>query len=571
MLATLAAYLPAFHAGFIWDDDMYVTANPLLTAPDGLWRIWFSLDSPSQYFPLTYTVFRLEYGLWGLAPAGYHCVNILLHGVNAVLVWQLLRRLRAPGAWLAAAIFALHPVQVESVAWITELKNVMSLFFSLLALLCWQRLVAEESRFAWRWYLLALAGQALALASKTTACTLPAAMLLMLWLQHQPIRWPRLAQLVPFVMLGVGMGLVTMWWERYHQGTQGTVFALGLPERMLVASHAFWFYLGKLIIPVNLMFSYPRWALTPAEPLAYGWLAACAGLGGLIWYCRRLVGRSVEVALLFHFLTLSPLLGFIMLYTFWYTFVADHYQYVACIGPFALAAAGLTVIFAKAGSRLKWLQPVGCGALLLVLGLLTWRQCGMYADEDTLWRTTLQRNPASWMAHENLGECLARQGRTDEAIAEWQAALKYNPDDAFAYYDIGVARAHAGRIVEAVASYRKALELEPDLVKACDHLAWILATGPIPEIRNGPEAVAWAERANLLTHGADPNLLGTLGAAYAYAGRFPEAVSVIQRALELAPAQANPALANSLQVQLKFYRDNSSFRDLSLTNTLPAQ
>ena len=183
VLAITIAYRKAWHAGYIWDDDVYVTENKLLTAPDGLKRIWFSLDSPSQYFPLVYTTFRLEHALWGLNPAGYHWVNILLHVANALLVWRLLLILRVPGAWLAAAIFALHPVQVESVAWITERKNVLMGFFFLLALLSWVEFVEGQSRRMWKFYALALLLYALALFSKTTACTLPAALLLILWLK----------------------------------------------------------------------------------------------------------------------------------------------------------------------------------------------------------------------------------------------------------------------------------------------------------------------------------------------------------------------------------------------------
>ena len=210
VVAVIAAYQPAWRAGFIWDDDNYVTHNPLLTASDGLRRIWFSTDSPSQYFPLVYTTFRFERSLWGLNASGFHWVNILLHAGNAVLVWQLLRRLRVPGAWLGAAIFALHPVQVESVAWITELKNVQSLFFFLLALLAWTHFTATPSPrtpdaspqtrlLPWAWYALALVCHALALFSKTTACTLPAALLLMSWLKHEPIRLRRLIEIAPFV------------------------------------------------------------------------------------------------------------------------------------------------------------------------------------------------------------------------------------------------------------------------------------------------------------------------------------------------------------------------------------
>jgi hypothetical protein len=220
VIMTLIPYGPARHAGFIWDDDQYVTNNPLLTASDGLRRIWFSLESPSQYFPLTYTTFYLERAFGGLNPAGYHLINLLFHAANAVLVWRVLTGLRVPGAWLAAAIFALHPVQVESVAWITERKNVLMGFFFLLALVGWIKFLDEHTRRRRFIYALALVCYALALAAKTTACTLPAALLLILWLKKMPVNWRCLAQVAPFAALGVGMGMVTIWWERYHQGTQ---------------------------------------------------------------------------------------------------------------------------------------------------------------------------------------------------------------------------------------------------------------------------------------------------------------------------------------------------------------
>src|SRR5437868_7348443 len=276
-VTTIFAYQPVWHGGFIWDDDAYVTNNELLTAPDGLRRIWFSLDSPSQYFPLVYSTFRIEHALWGLNPTGYHWVNLLLHVANALLVWRLLARLRVPGAWLAGAIFALHPVQVESVAWITERKNVLMAFFFLLTLLSWVEFLDQQTTRRWRLYLLALVLYALALLSKTTACTLPAALLLILWLQKRPINKERLVQVVPFLILGIAMGLLTVWWERYHQGTRVPLFALGPVERILIASRAVWFYLGKLFWPSNLTFIYPRWTVSPTHPLDYAWLAGGAG------------------------------------------------------------------------------------------------------------------------------------------------------------------------------------------------------------------------------------------------------------------------------------------------------
>src|SRR5881398_1716151 len=265
---TILAYRPAWNGGFLWDDDAYVTNNELLTAPDGLRRIWFSFDSPSQYFPLVYTTFRIERALWGLNPAGYHVVNVLLHVANALLVWRLLARLRVPGAWLAGAIFALHPVQVESVAWITERKNVLMGFFFLLTLLAWIVFIDERTKRPWPFYGLALVFYVLALSAKSTACTLPAALLLILWLQKRRINTRRLIQILPFVILGMGMGLLAVWWERYHQGTSRAVFAFLTPiERILIASRAVWFYLSKLIWPSNMTFIYPRWNISPQHLL----------------------------------------------------------------------------------------------------------------------------------------------------------------------------------------------------------------------------------------------------------------------------------------------------------------
>src|SRR5437763_3208851 len=412
--ATILAYRPAWNGGFVWDDDAYVMKNPLLTAPDGLWRIWFSLESPSQYFPLTYTTFRVERSLWDLNPTGYHWISILLHATHALLLWWLLARLRVPAAWLAAGIFAWHPVQVESVAWITERKNVLMGFFFLLTLLAWTQFIDARERRSWRFYRLALVFYVLALSAKSTACTLPAALFLILWLQKKRIDWPRVLQLVPFVVLGLTMGLIAVWWERYHVGTRGPMFALGPLERLIVASHAAWFYLGKLVWPAKLTFMYPQWTITPSNPLAYIWLVAGIVLCVVIYFARRYVGRSVEVAAAFFVATLSPVLGFIMLYTFRYTFVAYHYQYLACIGPIALASAGVAMV----ANRFKPIRPFvisGAVCLTLILALLTGRQAEMYGNIERLWRTTLARNPGCWMAHTNLGLVLIQQGKIDEA------------------------------------------------------------------------------------------------------------------------------------------------------------
>jgi len=660
--ATVTSYRPAWHAGFIWDDDDYVVKNELLTAPDGLKRIWFSLDSPSQYFPLTYTTFRIERRVWGLNPTGYHCVNILLHSLNALLIWRLLLRLGVPGAWLAAGLFALHPVQVESVAWITERKNVLSLCFCLLALLSWAGFIQERSRRRWSLYAFTLVFHALALFSKTTACTLPAALLLVLWLKKMPITRARLAQVIPFLAMGLGMGLVTIWWERFHQGTQGKLFSVGWMERLLIASRALWFYAGKLAWPRNLTFSYPHWTMHATDPLAYSWLAAGLGMCAVIYIARRYVGRGLEVAALYYATTLSPTLGFIMLYTFVWSFVADHYQYMASIGPLALGAAAITSGLDR-WMKGKWLFQAGvCGTLLLVLGTLTWRQSGTYSDLQTVWRTTLARNPDSWLAHYNLGSELSKKNQVQEAIAHFQKAVVLNPDFVMAQYNLGTLLLHdgqvdaamarlektleiepdhplahnklgealmrkgrideaiihyqtalevytnfadafsnlgyaylqEGRADEAMAQYEKALELQPNDVKdhinlgnallqkgrqreamaqfqkvleiephymlADNNLAWVLATSPDASLRNGIKAVELAEEAERLSGNQNPIIMATLAAAYAEAGRFPDAVATIQRALQTATTQNNTPLVDALQMQLRLYEAGSPFR-----------
>ena len=562
-VVTILAYQHAWHGGFLWDDDAYIINNELLTAPDGWQRIWFSLDSPSQYFPFTYSTFRIEHALWGLDTTGYHWVNLLLHVGNALLVWAVLARLKVPGSWLAAAIFALHPVQVESVAWITERKNVLMGFFFLLTLLAWIAFVDKRSRRPWMFYCLALISYVLALSAKATACTLPAALFLILWLQKKPITMRRFIQIVPFVVLGIGMGLLAVWWERYHQGTNRGVFTFLSPmERILVASRAVWFYLSKIFWPSNLTFIYPRWNISPADLIDYIWLLAGIAACAAIYFVRRYFGRSVEVAAAFFVATLTPVLGFIMLFTFRYTFVADHYQYLACIGPIALASAGIVTL----SDRFTHYRAVIVSAALLVVasfGTLTWRQAATYSDIETLWRTTLARNPECWMAHTNIGIVFLQQGKIDDAIAHYRLALQMQADSWDAEYNLGTALVAKGqvdeailhceravgmrptdpdaqvslgnalfakgRIDEAIAHYQKAITAQPDHFLARYSLGHaLLEKGEL-------EGAIQVCRSALLLRPSDADCQTTLAIALEEKGNPTEAIQHYQKALELAP------------------------------------
>ena len=612
VLATIFAYRPTWNGGFVWDDDYYVTKNRLLTSPDGLRRIWFSLESPSQYFPLTYTSFRIERTLWGLNPTGYHWVNILLHTANALLLWRLLAELGVPGAWLAAGIFALHPVQVESVAWITERKNVLMAFFFLLTLLAWARFIDERNQrpiqrsrahgkqranevtqagelnpLSWRFYWLALIFYLLALCSKATACTLPAALFLILWLQKKRIDWRRVLLIAPFIVLGLAMGSMAIWWERYHQLTRGPMFALGPLERLIVATHATWFYLGKLFWPTKLTFIYPQWTIEPNNPWSYIWLVAGIALCAAIYFARRYVGRSVEVAAAFFVATLSPVLGFIMLYTFRYTFVADHYQYLACIGPIALVSAGLVKLTNTVGYGPRFLSALGI-LIFSVLGLLTWRQSASYRDSETLWRTTIDRNPGCWMAENNLGSelleggdidgaiahlekslrlkfdvleshnsltyALFRKGDADAAIAEAHVALNFDPDNGGTHAVLGMALMTKGLLDEAIAQLSKAVEILPNHSHANYNLAVALA-----EKGETVDAIAHYEKAIE----AQPDMFEALtNLAWIFASSSDANIRNGPKAVELAE-EANRLTGDTSPVVLRTlaaaYATNKSF------------
>lgn len=530
---TIFAYQPAWHGGFLWDDDAYIINNELLTAPDGWQRIWFSLDSPSQYFPLTYSTFRIEHALWGLNTTGYHWVNLLFHVGNALLVWAVLARLGVPGSWLAAAIFALHPVQVESVAWITERKNVLMGFFFLLTLVAWIAFVDERTRRPRIFYCLALIFFVLALSAKATACTLPAALFLILWLQKKPITVRRVIQIVPFVILGIGMGLLAVWWERYHQGTHRGVFPFLSPiERILVASRAVWFYLSKIFWPSNLTFIYPRWNISPSDLLDYipllAGIAACVA----IYLLRRYLGRGIEAAAAFFVATLSPVLGFIMLFTFRYTFVADHYQYLACIGPISLASAGIVSLSDKFA---QYRTVIVSAALLIVasLGTLTWRQAATYADIEILWRTTLARNPECWMAHTNLGLVFLQEGKIDDGIAHYRLALQMQPDSWDAEYNLGTALLGKGQVDEALLHCERAVRMRPT-----DPDARVSLGNALQQKGRIDDAIAHYQQAMML-HPDHFLARYWLGHALLDKGELDSAIQVCRSALSLRPLDAD--------------------------------
>ena len=567
--AVVFAYQPAWNAGYIWDDDMYVTKNPLLTAADGLRRIWFSFDAPSQYFPLTYTTFRLEHALWGFNPAGYHWVNILLHATNALLLWRLLHLLGIRGAWFAAGLFALHPVQVESVAWITELKNVLMGFFFLLTLLYWAHFIEAQGRPRRNtYYALALLCFALALFSKSTAVTLPVALLLTLWLKRETISLARCAQIAPFVLMAAGMGVITIWWERYHQGTHGPAFSIGFGERLLVANHAIWFYLSKLIWPAELSFSYERWPVSLREPLNYVWVGLTVIAGFFLWWLRVYARRGWYVAIFFFVATLAPVLGFVMLWTFRYSWVADHYQYLACVGPLALASSMITREGSEFGPVGRAILVIAAVGVLALLSVQTWEQCRIYQDAETLWRATIQTNPKSALAYNSLGVILGEKNAPiEDEMTAYRKALEADPNDPQAHNNLGYALQRLGRFPESLEEYEKSIAADPRYAIAHGNLAMVLLRlGRKSEAVQHLQKVREIEPKNaLLEH--------SLGDILASEGRADEAIQHWKRSIDLGTRDAtlSAQVGNLLASRGKLKEALPYLREASELNPADAQ
>lgn len=461
--AALLAYQPVWYAGFIWDDDYYVTQNLTLLDLPGLWRIWFEIGAVPQYYPLVHSVFWIENHLWGLHPLGYHLTNVLLHACAALLLAKLLRRLQIPGAWLAAFLFALHPVAVESVAWVTELKNVLSTVFYLaagLAYLTFEEGQEHHGTDRWRWYATALLLFVAALLSKTVTCSLPAALLLVRWWKKGRLQLQDVWLLVPFFAIGAGLGLQTAWIEKHSVGAQGARWALTWTDSILVAGRAVWFYAAKLVWPHNLTFIYPRWHIDSTAWWQWLFPVAVAGLGAVLLLGHKRLGRAPLTTFLFFIGTLAPALGFINVYPMRYSFVADHFQYLASLGPITLAAALATQQahrLANGWPRAPLLCTLG---LLGILAALTWRQTWMYFDVETLWRATIDRNPGASIAHNNLGNILVAKGHWQQGIGHLRSAVDLQPDNPEAHDSLGSALLERGEVDEAIAQFREALDIQ---------------------------------------------------------------------------------------------------------------
>lgn len=496
VLLTVLAYLPVFRAGFIWDDDTTITANAI-TQPGGLYRTWFTTAQPN-YWPLTWSGLWLQWQAWGAAPLGYHVVSLLLHLLCALALWRLLLRLRVPGAWLAALGFAVHPVNAETVAWVTQQKTLLSTLFGAVAFLAYVRHDDTGSR---RDYAAALAAFVASLLSKSATVSLPVVLLLAAWWRRGRLARQDWRRTAPFFLLSAAAGLTEIWFQ-YHRARAADIRTDPLSERALTAANAAWHYLRTVVWPADLCFVTPTPDLGLGNPRAWLVPAAVAIAIVVAWRARRSWGRHALFAMAAYGALLLPILGLLNIYFMRYSWVADHWQYPAIIVPLA----GLAALAMSVARRL----PARTAALTAAAGLawlaaLTAVQAHVHADAERLWRHTLARNPNAWLAHGNLGALLVVGGRHAEAADHLRRAIALTPDDPIPRLMLAVCLSRLG-----------------DLAGAHGQLDAVLAREP-------RHAQAWYERGRL----------------QAQAGDFAAARESYQRAAE-APAYAAPHLALAL-------------------------
>ena len=538
-LVVLFVYWPSIRGGFLWDDAAHITRADLRPL-SGLVKIWANLRETQQYYPVLHSAFWLEHRIWGDSTSGYHLVNMALHGFNACLFSALLSRLFRMGSiqadpWGAAALagllFAAHPVCVESVAWMSEQKNTLSLALYLLA--AWVYLDFCETR-----RLKPYVGSSMlflaALGTKTVTATLPGALLVVLWWRHGRIQARRdVLPLVPWFAVAAASGILTAWVERHVVGAEGAGFELAPFDRLLLSGRIVWFYLGKLAWPADLAFIYPRWRLD-ADPWAAIPLLGAMAITALFWAIRSR-WRGPLAAWLFFVGSLFPVLGFFNIFPFLYSYVADHFQYMASMGILAAAACSLATLVERRSRGITTAGRVLCLALVAGLAAIARARSSAFLSSEILYRDTLSKNPSCWMAENNLAAELEGQGRAAEAFDHYRSALRIRPDYPEAHNNLGnFLLKTRGSTTEARYHYEEALRIRPGFAEAHTDLANLLSSTPGAE----QEAIGHYETALALKPG-DSQIHFDLAALLArLPGREAEAEAQYEASISLNPGSA---------------------------------
>lgn len=546
---TFIAYSQVFDAGYIWDDHAHVSQNPTLKDFHGLKQIWLQARQPVQYYPLTFTAFWVQYQLWGNNSQGYHLFNIFLHVVNATMVWTILQRLGVRGAFYIAVIFAVHPVHVESVAWITELKNILSTMFYLLAVKAFLYSCSPENASQKSDssnilnYCLSLVFFVFSLLSKTVTCTLPVILLLLVWWKKNGIDRRDLKRILPFFILAVAPTVHTAWLEANKYGAIGTDWDFTYVERILIASRALYFYVVKLLVPLNLTFSYPRFNIDPSEWAQYLYVLVDLAVVYYLWMMRKKIGKGPLVGVLFFVITIAPALGFINFFTMLYSFVADHYQYTASIGLITLFVAGIINLISKRTDSIVVINSIFI-VLFIIYGTLTWHQCRIYKNPLTLYEDIIEKNPNSWFAYNNRAVYFEQNGDLEQALEYYTKSINLKPY-AYLYLNRGNIYLKDHKYQLAIADYNKAIELSPSMANIYNNRGNVYLN-----IKEYELALKDFNRALFL----EPNFtqpLMNIGIIYGYKKEHQNALRYFEK-----------AIANSENYSLIYYYRSQVYKDI---------
>lgn len=588
ILIVFAVYWPILHGGFVFDDVVLICNSTMIHARDGLYRIWFTSEAP-DYWPVTYTAWWFQWRVFGSNAAGYHVVNVAMHAVDAVLVWIVLRRLNIPGAWPAALLFGIHPVNVTTVAWISEQKNTLSMLFYAVSVLFYLKFDEQGRR---KCYILSLFAFLLALLSKTSVVTGPVVLLGCVWWKRGRIDRRDVLRSLPFFALSLAAACVTIAQQRPGLMQTGEPDPGNLPVQIATACRALWFYLDKTLLPLNLMLIYPNWTIEATQWTSYVPVVATAGCFGLLWWNRQRWGRPLLFSLGYFVVTLFPILGFFH-QAYRFSHVADQWLYGAMIGVLALVSAAAVKVWRRLNVRWRRIEMVAAIAAFVALSLATWHRNPVFASQESLWRDTVARNPDAWMAYNNLGVAYGEKGKLDEAIQQYRRALELKPDFVDVYNNLGNVLAaqgkydeaienyeralriqplsadahehlaeiywHKGKVPEAIMHWNRALKLEPDSADVLNNLAWALATTDPGQGGDPGRAVILARHACDLTDNRDPTYPDTLSVAEAAAGQFTDAVATAQKALDMADAAGQTQLAERIESRLRLFRAGEAF------------
>ncbi len=514
--AALLAHAPALAGGFVFDDHVLVERSALLEGP--LWRIWFT-TAPVDFWPLSYTSFWLEWRLWGGSPLGHHAVNLLLHAATAVLLWRALLRLRVPGAWVAGLLFAVHPVTVESVAWISERKNVLSGVLFVATILVWTRWREEGSRGS---YLGALGLFALALLAKTSTVVLPVVLLGLAASTAGRLRRRDLVPLAPFFLLSVAAGVVTLWFQ-WVRAMAATPTGTTLAERIGGSAWALLLYARTALVPVRLAFVYPPWPVS--APYFYVPLAVVPALAAALWWARRGPARPLSLALGYHALVVLPVVGLVDMAFFMFGPASNHLQYLALLGPAALGGWAVARL-AASGAR-RWAVVVAAGAIL-ALGAETARRASAFESDLTLWQAAAADAPQSLVAALLYAEQVAEHRTRAEALAVLAGAAERIREPADRHRARAMLLLQLRQVDEAIDEARAAAAIRPDPLFDLD-IGKMLG-----QAHRYPEAVEVLAPL-VAREPRSPEYRSALAGALVGAGRAPEAAQVAREACRLAP------------------------------------